>query len=1040
MHYSAGPTYVKDENQLCLTRVFDKTFYQALSSPEEIKDIMEASSSTLGDQHLPILNSDYFEQHLYQVMPYMKLESIDQIIENDYLWSPLQSLDLCYDILESLEIAYAATGSGHFNHTPHNIFINSHGMVKFMGFSLAPQLLQDPHFISSEFNIFDIYYSSPELVQGLHYPNQSSDLYSLGHCLFHMITGLTPHGSIKDACELINKELNFPDDIRDSLDEEFIEIFKTMIHTDHSHRYQSYRQAISAIQQYYNSIGHVRLKQMEGEKTQLYQSQHFIQHVLPKVEKKPKSLTIKSKSNYNSEIIRRKISTQVQLPKEFKTKITHSHPTKKRRLQQRPHSQMLNRSKTAGKVKKSRNRLTISIVVIALVTIILSLLNTKTHPQKVTEKNSPPLTLVITKQDTEEKAPDQARKEAAATPVHTVDYLWYDKELEKNTPDFNQINLNIIEDLTSVNNDHDIKKIMALQQSSHQQLFAQKNRILNELNEKISTSLKNNKKQEAIKTLKTYSQYLAQNTLSERKDMIELIDQQIPLTENKVENNDLEILALQIINEDIAGAITSVEKIAKNTPANKVNALAPLLIESSNPKLYKTIFTNILSSDDPIITIAHQGQILDAELNSYNLEKKYISVKTYLNKVNINLEIPFDTLNQRMLVTWIKRSDKDETAFLRFMFLMQTGDYTEAYRYLHPYQGPLAQSLKPLLQQVLNSELEFAYQILFKNFHQKFGDGLDLNSMKSNNQIALYHLIEEIQNQYSLADFTVTNKELIRTYLSKLEAHRVTKDSNEIIVGNDSQNRLPHLSHALKNGNTTIRLLPGIYQGPININQSGIKIIACNGVQIHGDININSSLCDLESLKINSGNILIKDNLNSINIKNINLIKGSIKISSHTEKVDVNNCIINGISFADSARKITIKNSLLLPNKELKTNISGSPQRTQFLNCLISAQDTMIFTDHKNVNDMKFRYCLFSSEYYLAKDKNQNYTNLEELQALFPQFNFCIKHEAKFMNQATGDFRLKPQSPGYQKGYKGISIGVQMDKNRVLNLEERIAI
>ena len=64
MHYSAGPTYVKDENQLCLTRVFDKTFYQALSSPEEIKDIMEASSSRLGDQHLPILKSDYFEQHL----------------------------------------------------------------------------------------------------------------------------------------------------------------------------------------------------------------------------------------------------------------------------------------------------------------------------------------------------------------------------------------------------------------------------------------------------------------------------------------------------------------------------------------------------------------------------------------------------------------------------------------------------------------------------------------------------------------------------------------------------------------------------------------------------------------------------------------------------------------------------------------------------------------------------------------------------------------------------------------------------------------
>ncbi|EDM26340.1 Serine/threonine protein kinase [Lentisphaera araneosa HTCC2155] len=1031
-------SFDKNEGQLFLTRVFDKSFYSAVSSPNDVKDIMEASSTNASDNHLAILHSAYFDQYLYQVMPYMKLESIEEIIDNDFLWSPLQSLDLCYDILESLDHAYSITGSGHFNLTPHNIFIDNDGLVKFFDFSLAPQLLQDSRFASCGFNIFDIYYTSPELVQGLHYPDQSSDLYSLGHCIYYMVTGLTPLGPAEDKSEILKQELTFPNTTLELLDEEFLQIIKNITHKERNHRFQSYRQLINAIDQYYNSIGHVRLKQMEGEKTLLYQSQHFIQHVLPQVKKKPKSLTIKSKANYNSEIIRQKISTQAYLPKEFKTKIIHPHQTKKRRLQQRPHSQMLNRSKTAGKAKKRRSLLTYIIVAAAVLTICAFLLihETKQIPP-YTPLNSKP---IIISQNSNE---NQAKTNASVDDIKngntnlqvrpkesSVNFSFYKEELNKELPNFDKILQQMTHDLQVASED-DAQKLMLIQKTSHQRLNEQKKRVLNRLESKTLPLIKENKKSAAIKIVDNYSDYLAQKTSLERQQISNNIQKAQPNLETPKEDK-LQLLALQLVNNDIAGAIKTSAKLKIPGKEKTLQSLNKLIQESNKSHLLKRIFTAILSSNDPIIPINYQGGMIDAEFNSYNFDAEHISVKVYHEANNLNLNIPFKKLNPRYLVTWIEQNNTDEQAFLRFIFLLQNDDYTEAYRYLTPYQGPLAQSLKPLVQQLLNSELEMAYEILFKNFHQKFGSEINFSGFSIDNQIALIKLIKELQKQYQLADFTLIKKDLIAKYLTELESKTLPPIQHEIIVGSDSQFKLPRLALALNNKNTTIRLLPGIYKTPIVIKQNNIQLIGCNGVQIHTDILIQATNCELKNLNLHSGNIIIDQNIQSIKILNTNLKNGSFKLSPNTENIEINNCIFNGISIADSAKKINIQNSLIFPNNKLKSSVSGSPKRTQFLNCIFIADNTPIFTNLQKYNDFKLRYCLFSSDYYLVKDQHHNIAILNELKPIFSQINFCLKDQSKFMNQRQGDFRLSPKSPGYLKGYQRLSIGVQMNDTLIL--------
>ena len=78
-----------------------------------------------------------------------------------------------------------------------------------------------------------------------------------------------------------------------------------------------------------------------------------------------------------------------------------------------------------------------------------------------------------------------------------------------------------------------------------------------------------------------------------------------------------------------------------------------------------------------------------------------------------------------------------------------------------------------------------AYTILFENFHQKFGSEMVSSSMDPHNQIALYTLITELQNQYQLIDFSSSHKELITNYLTQLENTLPSRSSKEIIVGHD---------------------------------------------------------------------------------------------------------------------------------------------------------------------------------------------------------------------------------------------------------------
>ena len=70
---------------------------------------------------------------------------------------------------------------------------------------------------------------------------------------------------------------------------------------------------------------------------------------------------------------------------------------------------------------------------------------------------------------------------------------------------------------------------------------------------------------------------------------------------------------------------------------------------------------------------------------------------------------------------------------------------------------------------------------------------------------------------------------------------------------------------------------------------------------------------------------------------------------------------------------------------------------------LFSSYGPPIFSNLKSTNDIRFRYCLFSTDYHLVKKMRQNYINLDDLRPLFSDLNFCIYKKAIFINEEEVD-------------------------------------
>ncbi|MDD7986857.1 protein kinase [Lentisphaera marina] len=322
----------KKSEKIKLLRVFDKTLTFSLQQPEIFVELARDFSPHGGYGQLPIHESGIYDDFVYQVMPFTKIESLEKLVDSGYIWGPIQALDLIYELLLSLDEAYIATKIGHFSLTPRNIFINEKGDILYNDFGIATHLLQDQRFVKSQMQVFDIYYISPEITYSSKFPNEACDVYSLGMLLYYLITGITPHST--PSGEFNPSELVIPKRVEVELDEDFLFILKNISKREPIQRMNSYRQVLKMIETYYENIGHSYTKQMSGEKTEVYEKKDFYKLVAPYLNVASSAAsTAYNIKPLSSEAIQDRIKTSVDLgiSNEVHQKLTNPKRVNKKR-------------------------------------------------------------------------------------------------------------------------------------------------------------------------------------------------------------------------------------------------------------------------------------------------------------------------------------------------------------------------------------------------------------------------------------------------------------------------------------------------------------------------------------------------------------------------------------------------------------------------------------------------------------------------------------------------------------------------------------
>ncbi|MCH2208190.1 MAG: protein kinase [Lentisphaerales bacterium] len=184
-----------------LLRLYFWDFTYSVTSSEEFLEIAQSVSHLAQPEHLKIINCGRtLDGMLYTVWPYENLESVTRLLHLNGPIEPGVALSICRDIAVCLDTAYQTTGLGHYNLNTNKIYLTSDGQVRLSDLGHAAILLKDEHFINDENEYFNERFLGPEVTLDEEAPSFQSDMFSLGACLYFMLTGKKPFENLEYVC------------------------------------------------------------------------------------------------------------------------------------------------------------------------------------------------------------------------------------------------------------------------------------------------------------------------------------------------------------------------------------------------------------------------------------------------------------------------------------------------------------------------------------------------------------------------------------------------------------------------------------------------------------------------------------------------------------------------------------------------------------------------------------------------------------------------------------------------------------------------
>ena len=129
----------------------------------------------------------------YLVMEYVEGRTLKDLIGSNGALPVRTAIGITCQILDALSAAHAH-GIIHRDVKPQNVIVTDKGRVKLADFGIAREVKATTVTFSGQKVLGSVHYISPEQAKGT-IAHEESDLYSVGVCLYEMLTGSVPFDS-----------------------------------------------------------------------------------------------------------------------------------------------------------------------------------------------------------------------------------------------------------------------------------------------------------------------------------------------------------------------------------------------------------------------------------------------------------------------------------------------------------------------------------------------------------------------------------------------------------------------------------------------------------------------------------------------------------------------------------------------------------------------------------------------------------------------------------------------------------------------------
>jgi serine/threonine-protein kinase len=173
----------------------------------------------------------------YYVMEFLEGENLKTLLKREKTLSVKKTVSIGTQVARALQHCHDNRVI-HRDIKPSNIFLTRNGTAKIIDFGIVKQITGDPSLATGSTRVGSPDFASPEQIQGQPV-SAKCDIYSLGVCLFHLLSGKMPY---KNA-GLVGKMFDQPRNLKDlcpGVPDELVRVIHRCLDVDPKARFRAH--------------------------------------------------------------------------------------------------------------------------------------------------------------------------------------------------------------------------------------------------------------------------------------------------------------------------------------------------------------------------------------------------------------------------------------------------------------------------------------------------------------------------------------------------------------------------------------------------------------------------------------------------------------------------------------------------------------------------------------------------------------------------------------------------------------------------------